>query len=117
MVKSFETKDSGEREKFDTGAVRDTEEGKPRYDLISPFALTRLAHLLARGAEKYCERNWEKGMYVSRLYSSGLRHFIQYFMGDRSEDHLAAVLFNVMAIIHFEELEREDLFDLPQWKK
>lgn len=117
MVKEFVTKDSGQREEFEGGAIRDTEVGKPRYDLVSPLALTRLANLMARGAEKYSERNWEKGMNVSRLFSSAYRHLMQFYLGDKSEDHLAAVMFNIAAIIHFEELGREDLNDLPQWKK
>jgi hypothetical protein len=33
--------DSGKREAFESGAVRDTAEGKPRPDLISPFAAER----------------------------------------------------------------------------
>ncbi len=33
-----EMKDSGERQGFDTGAVRDTSEGKPQYHLLPPFA-------------------------------------------------------------------------------
>jgi len=110
-------KDSGKREDFPTGAVRDTEEGKPRYDLISVLALTRLAHHLRKGAEKYTARNWEKGMDYSRLYSSALRHLIQWASGDRSEDHLAAVLFNVMALTHFDELGCPDLDDMPYHRK
>lgn len=35
--------DSGERQEFDTGAVRDIQEGKGRYDLIPPEPLMRLA--------------------------------------------------------------------------
>ena len=42
MVKEFELKDSGKREEFTTGSRRDTREGKGRYDLISPIALTRV---------------------------------------------------------------------------
>lgn len=110
-------KDSGKREDFPTGAVRDTEEGKPRYDLISVLALTRLAHHLRKGAEKYTARNWEKGMDYSRLYSSALRHLMQWASGDRSEDHLAAVLFNVMALTHFDELGCPDLDDMPYHRK
>lgn len=109
----FETKDSGKREDFSTGSVRDTQEGKPRQDLISPFALKRWGHLMARGAEKYGERNWEKGQPFSRLSGSGLRHLLQFMEGDTSEDHLAAVLFNIGAIIHFQELGRDELNDMP----
>lgn len=117
MENLFKTKDSGKREDFPSGAKRDTQENKPRYDLISPFALTRLAHLMSRGAEKYGEHNWSKGMPISRFYSSGLRHLMQFALGDKSEDHLAAVLFNIMAIIHFEEIGRADLDDMKLWNK
>lgn len=116
-IMEFAIKDSGKREDFPTGAVRDTEEGKPRYDLISVPALTRLAHHLRKGAEKYSARNWERGMDYSRLYSSALRHLMQWASGDRDEDHLAAVLFNVMALTHFDALGRTDLDDIPYYKK
>jgi hypothetical protein len=47
----FLTKDSGQRQAFDTGAVRDVQDDKPRYELVSVPALTRLAALYARGAQ------------------------------------------------------------------
>lgn len=109
---NFITKDSGSRQQFSTGAKRDIQDGKPRPDLISPHALLRLGALLARGAEKYGERNWEMGMPFSRFLASAHRHLLQFMAGDRDEDHLAAVCFNIMAIIHFEEVERGDLNDL-----
>lgn len=49
----FAMKDSGKREDFGTGAVRDSREGKGRYDLISPIALKRLAVVYEKGANKY----------------------------------------------------------------
>lgn len=100
---AFVTKDSGERIEFGTGAVRDVEDDKPAYDLVGIHGLTRLAWLMRRGAAKYGKRNWEKGQNVSRSYASAFRHLIQYFLGDRSEDHLAAVAFNVFSIMHVEE--------------
>ncbi len=116
MSMNFKTKDSGARQSFESGAKRDTQEGKPRFDLISPFMMTRLASLMERGAVKYGEWNWEKGMPFSRFFASAFRHLMQYWKGDRDEDHLAAVIFNLMAIIHFEEIGREDLNDLKKWK-
>jgi len=101
----FVTKDSWEREQFSTWAKRDTSKGKPRYDLISPHALKRVAELMQRWAEKYWDRNWEKGMPEERFLESWLRHFYQYLQWDRSEDHLSAVCFNVMAVLHFDELD------------
>lgn len=108
-MSDFVTKDSGERQHFESGARRDISEGKPRFDLIELAALRRWAELMGRGAEKYGSRNWELGMPVTRFVESGLRHFFQYLEGDRTEDHLAAVLFNVGAICRFENGEWDDL--------
>jgi hypothetical protein len=41
-MSEYITKDSGERQSFETGMVRDTQDGKPRIDLISPFFLKRM---------------------------------------------------------------------------
>lgn len=117
MAKEFETKDSGNRQDFSGGAVRDTQEGKPRYDLIPPGPLERLAMLYSRGAEKYNEHNWTKGIPVSRCIASLMRHVFQFVKGDTDEDHGAAILFNVMCIMHYEEVGRVDLDDSFDWSK
>ncbi len=96
--------DSGSRQSFSSGAVRDTAEDKPRPDLISPFAEERVGHWLRLGALKYSERNWEAGIPNSRCLASLRRHIMRYQQGDRDEDHLAAVIFNAMAMIHNEEM-------------
>lgn len=54
---------------------------------------------------KYGERNREKGQPIERLYESANRHLMQYAMGEKDEDHLAAVMFNIQAILHFEETQ------------
>lgn len=107
----FVTKDSGQREQFDTGAKRDTQEGKPRYDLIPPQPLKRLAELYARGAEKYDDHNWTKGMPTSRFLASLERHLQDYKAGKVDEDHLAAVIFNAMGIMYFEGTSHDDKHD------
>ncbi len=96
--------DSGSRDTFSTGCVRDNGENKPRPDLISPFAKFRLGEWLRLGAEKYDERNWEKGMSISRCLEAIDRHYCQYQMGMRNEDHIAAVMCNAMFIMHYEEM-------------
>ena len=53
----YETKDSGERVNFDSGFVRDIADSKPRYDLIPPALLKRLADVYARGSKKYGDNN------------------------------------------------------------
>jgi len=105
MKQNFITKDSGVRQEFDSGMKRDTQEGKPRYDLIMPVGmryplLTRFAELLERGMAKYGYRNWEKAdseeEYI-RFKSSAFRHFMQWFQDEGDEDHAAAVWFNIQA--------------------
>lgn len=108
--------------RFQTGAVRENEHKKNRPDLISPFAEERLGELLRKGAEKYTERNWEKGMPASRSMASLCRHLMQYRQGDRTEDHLAAVACNAMFLLDLEEkvyrgLLPVSLMDLPKYRK
>lgn len=116
----YKTKDSGERRHFDSGAQRDVVTGKGRYDLISPIMIDRLAKLLQRGAEKYNDRNWEKGMPLSVYMDSGMRHLYKYLEGQRDEDHLIAAIWNLQALLHIEEMVRrgklpKDLLDLPNY--
>jgi len=110
--KQFITKDSGKRQEFESGMVRDTQDGKPRYDLIPVEGLHRLADLYARGAEKYDDNNWQKGQPFSRVYASLFRHLIAWREGERTEDHLAAVAWNAFAIMWYEanKPELDDLF-------
>lgn len=116
MTKDYNLKDSGERQEFSTGARRDIQKGKGYYYLISPFMLERLAKWLEKGAQKYGERNWELGMPFSRFVDSAFRHLVKFMLGMEDEDHLAAIIFNIMAIIHFQELLKNDLDDLPHYK-
>ena len=113
--------DSGKRQSFGEGmAIRDTADDKPRPDLISPFAEERQGHWLLMGAKKYAERNWEKGMPFSRCVASLKRHVMKYQQGKRDEDHLAAIMFNAMALIHYEEMIERGLLpvelnDMPKY--
>jgi hypothetical protein len=100
MASEFVTLDSGERVDFPSGMRRDTDAGKPRYDLIPRPMLKRLAELYARGAEKYGDSNWtlaDSQAEVDRFKASAFRHFMQWLEGDVDEDHASAVTFNVFA--------------------
>ena len=102
----FVTKDSGVRAEYDSGMVRDTDAGKARFELLLPLDvpyadqfLVRVAELLARGAEKYSDRNWEKATgdeEMERFKSSAIRHLMQWAAGETDEDHAAAVVFNLL---------------------
>jgi len=100
MTKKYTTKDSGKRVDFKSGMRRDTDDGKPRYDLIYLPMLTRLAELHARGVAKYGERNWENADSIeemNRFKASAFRHFIQWAQYEDDEDHASAILFNINA--------------------
>lgn len=103
----YSLKDSGERAEYSSGMVRDTENGKARFDLLFPLTvpyrfqmMTRFANLMTKGADKYAERNWEKAHTteeLERYHSSALRHLIQWLNGEQDEDHAAAAMFNILA--------------------
>lgn len=96
---SFKTLDSGKREEFKSGMMRDINDDKPMYTLIWQPMVKRLAELMTRGAKKYGKNNWMLASgeeELERFKDSALRHMYQYLEGDESEDHAAAVWFNIM---------------------
>ena len=95
-----EVKDSGTRQEFVTGSVRDTREGKGRFDLIPTDSLRRLAVHYENGSKKYGDRNWEKGQELGRYLDSAFRHLVGVLEGLTDEDHASAVSWNVFAYIH-----------------
>ena len=55
-----------------------------RYNLVPPFAQEQYAQVLTKGANKYAERNWERGMKWSKVLASLERHLAAIKSG---EDH------------------------------
>lgn len=108
----YQTKDSGERVEYASGMHRDTQKGKPRWDLLfvpgMPYQdqpLMRLAELMARGAEKYGSHNWTLASSEEekeRFKASAARHFVQWLTGETDEDHMAAVVFNMHAVAYLD---------------
>jgi len=95
----YTVKDSGARESYASGMVRDTTAGKVDYSLVldGPL-LERLAAHLTKGAVKYTPRNWmqaEGPAELDRFRASAFRHFVQWYRGDTDEDHFAATVFNL----------------------
>lgn len=118
----FVIKDSGQRKVFTTGGQRDRQEGKGRYDLLPPDAIHRLAQHFEGGAIKYNDRNWEKGLPLSRFLDSATRHLFQYLGGDREEDHMIAAAWNALCFVQTQiwieqGLLPKELDDLPRRKK
>jgi hypothetical protein len=99
MPNEFTIKDSGERQEFDSGMVRDTDQGKTLWALVAAGPmLMRWAVHLTKGAVKYGPNNWLKAAgdaEHTRFRESAFRHFMQWYYGDSDEDHAAAVIFNI----------------------
>lgn len=91
------------KRKFKGGSKRDSNIGKIRPDLISPYMLKALGRVLAEGAKHYGERNWEKNMPSSVLKESASRHYVSWMNDEIDEDHAAKLIFNAMAWIHFRD--------------
>lgn len=108
----FIVRDSGKREHFDSGMLRDTEDEKVSYDLIfdGPM-LERWAVHLTKGAKKYAKRNWMNAnseKELDRFRSSAIRHFVQWLRGDTDEDHAAAIIFNLNGVEYVKERITKD---------
>lgn len=111
-------KDSGKRVEYESGMKRDVQDDKPDFTLLFPEGvafneqpLTILAHHLRLGAQKYGRRNWEKANSkeeLDRFKQSALRHLLQALSGEDDENHLSAVMFNIIAWMYTEERIGED---------
>ncbi len=99
LLSPFIIKDSGQRESFSGGMVRDVTTDKTDYTYIydGPM-LDRWSIHMTKGALKYGKRNWMKAEGVEeleRFKESAARHFRQWMRGDMDEDHASAVFFNI----------------------
>lgn len=107
----MEIKDSGERTRFDTGAVRDMHTGKGRMDLLPWEALVEVSKHCEEGALKYGERNCEKGIPIHSLIDSAFRHLAKYMMGMKDEPHLRAACWNCLFALYM-EIKHPELQDI-----
>ena len=105
--------------KFETGATRDTDQGKYDYEgFFSPTVMERYAQYmdkhrhLADGSLRASD-NWQAGMPFDVYMKSNWRHFMDLWKEHRGlpsregiEDALCAILFNTMGYLH-EYLKRK----------
>jgi len=110
-----------EKRKFSTGAQRQASKGKGMPSLISPLAFDALARHCEGGIEAgYAPRNWEKGLPLSSIIDSLLRHVYDELEGLTDENHAAAFLWNAMVYVHTKEAIRrgilpKELDDMPSY--
>ena len=67
------------------GEGRKDDGGKARHDLIPPELPDAVAQVLAFGASKYGERNWEKGMNWGRPFAALMRHMWAWWRGEAND--------------------------------
>ena len=104
-----------DNETFPTGSQR-SKLDDVRFDLVSPFALQRLAATYAEGARKFGDNNWRKGQPFSAVLNHILNHITLYLAGDKGTDHLAHAAWGLFALMEQEETKPEmnDLFDFGE---
>ena len=93
---------------FKEGVKHD--EGKLRFDLLSPAANAGLAAVLTYGAQKYEDRNWEKGLNYSRVYAALQRHLNAWWAGEEVDEesglsHLDHAACCIHFLSHFDKME------------
>lgn len=116
--KKFSIVDSGSQTTFSSGAVRDNPEGKPPMELLPMDLLARVSVHYGLGAKKYGANNWRRGQSVKHCIASVMRHLMKYQMGMEDEDHLSAIVFNVLSIMNVEVYHKgEEVDDFRKsWK-
>jgi hypothetical protein len=57
------------------------DQGKTRWDLLPFDAVDQVARVMTFGAEKYNDRNWERGMNWGRLIGAAFRHLAAFARG------------------------------------
>jgi hypothetical protein len=119
---------------FETGATRDTDEGKYDYEgFLSPLVIERYAEYMHKHRKQADGKmrdsdNWQKGIPITQYIKSLWRHFFAVWKGHRhgtiSEDDLCAVIFNGMGALHeilkakeVSCLDESDTIDKIAWEK
>lgn len=56
--------------------------GKPRMELLDPYAMGQVSLVLTKGADKYSAYNWTNGIAYGRMLGAALRHIFAYIGGE-----------------------------------
>ena len=105
--------DSGNRREFETGAVRDMQEGKGRFDLLPWAAIMEVAKHCENGSKKYGEHNADGyGIPTHSFADSALRHMAKYLDGWEDENHIVAAAWNVLMLIEM-QINHKNCVDTP----
>lgn len=97
------------------------DQGKLRWDLVPP-EFEEVVKVLTFGANKYEDRNWEKGINYGRLIAACLRHLFSWIRGERLDPetglhHLAHLGCDVLFLLTYEQRGMNDFNDLPAYRR
>ncbi len=91
--------------KFKSGAKRDGNQNKSFVHSLKGYTRLRFGYHMTLGASKYGDKNWEMGLPTDCYLESVDRHLAKYLDGDRSEDHLSAIIFGIQGCMMNEKKE------------
>jgi len=102
------------------GEGRKDDTGKERFDLLPVDPLFKVVQVYTMGAQKYADRNWEKGIKYGRVFAALMRHAWKWWRGETydqvdGQHHLSSVVWCAMALMEYEETHPE-LDDRPNTK-
>ena len=117
---------AGKIREFETGATRDTDEGKLDFDgFLSPLVIQRYAEYMHENRKQSDGNlrdsdNWQKGIPAEAYMKSGWRHFFDWWKAHRGikmtidiERILCALMFNVMGYLHVHLKKMNDKHSFP----
>lgn len=81
-------------------------------DWSLPECILEVSMHYKQGAEKYGERNWEKGIPLHSYIDSGVRHFLKHIDGQIDERHDRAFVWNMLGAIWTME-HKPEMIDIP----
>ena len=89
---------------FEGGSFRERTPGRGIYACMPMCGLKRLAQRYEYGKLKYGKADaYKDGLPVQDSIDSMFRHLVSYLEGDNSEDHMAAIAWGALCVMHVEE--------------
>ena len=95
--------------------ARKDDSGKLRWDLVPVRPMEKVVEVFTKGAVKYSDRNWEKGLAWGRVFAAMMRHGWRWWNGEKydkedGQHHLSSVAWCALVLMEYEETcpEKDD---------
>lgn len=87
-------------------------EGKLKWSLVDLASLESLVRVLMYGAEKYAPNNWKKGLPITEICDSLMRHLKSFMEGEDNDEesklpHIGHMMANLMFMSYVMEKKKE----------